>query len=89
MDLVPQATQGTGGLADTSARATCPTEDATRLPPVWSRPAWSGASAHLVTEDLGLDQQAVPLDRHLYFLGLWHQVVQVEAMLLLALLLLV
>ena len=39
VDLVPQAIQGMGGRADTSGRATCPTEDATRLPPVWNRPA--------------------------------------------------
>ena len=69
-DLVPQATQGTEGRADTSARATCPMEDATRSPPVLNRPAWSGASAHLVTEDLGLVRQDAHLDRHLHFLGL-------------------
>ena len=69
-DLVPQATQGTGVLADTSARATCPTEDATRLPPVWNRLVWSGASAHLVMEDSGLVQQDAHLDRHLHFPGL-------------------
>ena len=68
--LVPQATQGTGGRADTLGRATCPTEDAIRSPPALNRPAWSGASAHLVTEDLGLVQQDVHLDRHLHFLGL-------------------